>query len=148
MRPSKASTAIWRRWPTACTLRRFSPRDGVEGVFAAQDTTAFDLLTGNDPAYVFFRSVVENYNRMIAPRYSEVSGRIDLLMKDYMKAQMEAFPDRAFFPDANMTLRASYGQVRGMQARDGLAYLPQTFLDGGDREIRPGRPGIRPARKN
>ena len=117
-------------------------RDGVEGVFAAQDTTAFDLLTGNDPAYVFFRSVVENYNRMIAPRYSEVSGRIDLLMKDYMKAQMEAFPDRAFFPDANMTLRASYGQVRGMQARDGLAYLPQTFLDGviekyipGDREF-------------
>lgn len=117
-------------------------RDGIEGIFAAKDTTAFDLLTQNDPTYVFFRSVVENYNRMVAPRYSEVSGRIDLLMKDYMKAQMEAFPDRAFFPDANMTLRASYGQVRGMQARDGLAYLPQTFLDGviekyipGDREF-------------
>lgn len=117
-------------------------RDGIEGIFAAKDTTAFDLLTRNDPTYVFFRSVVENYNRMVAPRYSEVSGRIDLLMKDYMKAQMEAFPDRAFFPDANMTLRASYGQVRGMQARDGLAYLPQTFLDGviekyvpGDREF-------------
>ena len=64
------------------------------------------------------------------------------LMKDYMKAQMEVFPDKAFFPDANMTLRASYGQVKGMQARDGLAYLPQTFLEGvmekyvpGDREF-------------
>ena len=83
---------------------------------------------------------------MVAPRYSEVSGRIDLLMKDYMKAQMEAFPDRAFFPDANMTLRASYGQVRGMQARDGLAYLPQTFLDGVIEKYVPAT-GIRPARK-
>ena len=100
-----------------------------------------DYLNGDD-AYRFFRSIIEEYNKEVAPRYGELNTEIAGLMKDYMKAQMEVFPDKAFFPDANMTLRASYGQVKGMQARDGLAYLPQTFLEGvmekyipGDREF-------------
>jgi hypothetical protein len=33
-------------------------------------------------------------------------------------------------PDANSTLRVTYGQVKGVSPRDGLAYLPQTTLAG------------------
>ena len=33
-------------------------------------------------------------------------------------------------PDANSTLRVTYGEVKGVEARDGLLYLPQTTLRG------------------
>jgi len=33
-------------------------------------------------------------------------------------------------PDANRTLRVTYGTVKGVQPRDGLRYLPQTTLQG------------------
>ncbi|HSB36348.1 MAG TPA: S46 family peptidase, partial [Thermoanaerobaculia bacterium] len=33
-------------------------------------------------------------------------------------------------PDANSTLRVTYGEVKGVEARDGLLYLPQTTLKG------------------
>jgi hypothetical protein len=33
-------------------------------------------------------------------------------------------------PDANSTLRVTYGQVKGVMARDGLMYTPQTTLQG------------------
>jgi hypothetical protein len=33
-------------------------------------------------------------------------------------------------PDANSTLRVTYGTVKGVESRDGLMYLPQTTLRG------------------
>lgn len=119
----------------------FTPA-GLENVFSIRRTEELDKVLQADAAYRFFRSIVENYSQAVYPKYAELNTLINDRMRDYMKAQMEVFSDRAFFPDANMTLRASYGQVRGMQARDGLAYLPQTFLEGvmekyvpGDREF-------------
>ena len=115
--------------------------EGLQELFSLPADEIKDRLTADD-TYKFFRAVIENYNQNVAPRYGELNTQIAALMKDYMAAQMAVFPEKAFFPDANMTLRASYGQVKGMQARDGLAYIPQTFLDGvmekyipGDREF-------------
>ena len=119
----------------------FTPA-GLGNVFSIRRTEELDKVLQADAAYRFFRSIIENYSQAVYPKYAELNTLINDRMRDYMKAQMEVFSDRAFFPDANMTLRASYGQVRGMQARDGLAYLPQTFLEGvmekyvpGDREF-------------
>jgi Peptidase S46 len=46
---------------------------------------------------------------------------------------MEALLDKAgglLAPDANSTLRVTYGQVKGVSPRDGLFYKPQTTLQG------------------
>ena len=43
---------------------------------------------------------------------------------------MELFPEKKFFPDANSTLRVTYGKVQGYQPRDGVNFLPYTYLDG------------------
>jgi hypothetical protein len=46
---------------------------------------------------------------------------------------MEALLEKAgglLAPDANSTLRVTYGQVKGVDARDGLFYKPQTTLQG------------------
>jgi hypothetical protein len=47
-----------------------------------------------------------------------------------MAAQMEMQPTKRFYPDANSTLRISYGQVKGFFPADGVYYNWFTTLDG------------------
>lgn len=47
----------------------------------------------------------------------------------YMAALAE-FRGRAVYPDANGTLRFTFGRVTGMSPRDGVQYAPQTTLTG------------------
>ena len=47
---------------------------------------------------------------------------ITALQKKYMTALMEALPNARYFPDANSTLRVTYGQVRGYAPRDAVYY--------------------------
>lgn len=107
----------------------FTP-EGIEAVFSTSDAAAIKSRLDYDPGFVFFQSIADNFRKKIIPAYKQYDDEIAALMKEYMKAQTEIFTNKAFFPDANLTLRASYGQVKGMQARDGLCYLPQTYLDG------------------
>jgi len=45
-------------------------------------------------------------------------------------AALEKLADGRLYPDANSTLRFTYGKVTGYAPRDGVRYLPQTTLDG------------------
>ena len=47
-----------------------------------------------------------------------------------MKAQLELFKDKRLFPDANSTLRVTYGKVKGYEPKDATIYTPVTYLDG------------------
>ena len=51
------------------------------------------------------------------------------LMPRYMEALL-AKAGGLVAPDANSTLRVTYGQVKGVDAKDGLYYKPQTTLAG------------------
>ena len=104
-------------------------KEGIDALLA-KDAETRKKEFAESPLAVLFSSVNNMMIDKVVPVYNEVNTQIAFLMKRYMAAQMEAFPDKAFFPDANLTLRASYGQVKGMQARDGIYYIPQTFLDG------------------
>ena len=50
--------------------------------------------------------------------------------RTYVKGLLETEKDRVLFPDANSSLRATYGQVKGYQPRDAVYYTHQTTLDG------------------
>ncbi len=56
-------------------------------------------------------------------------GALARLMPSYMEALL-AKSGGLVAPDANGTLRVTYGQVKGVDARDGLYYKPQTTLAG------------------
>jgi hypothetical protein len=43
---------------------------------------------------------------------------------------MAVFTDKRFYPDANGTLRVTYGKVDGYSPKDGMSYKPMTYLDG------------------
>jgi hypothetical protein len=92
----------------------------------------------NDPAYQFSHDLITMYNEKVVAQADAGADVIDSLMTIYMRAQMEAFPKRRFYPDANSTLRVTYGKVNGYKPRDAVEYLPQTFLDGVMEKYKPG----------
>mgnify|MGYP003296998007 FL=1 len=63
-----------------------------------------------------------------------INAEINDLRRVYMKGQMEMWeevdPDRRVYPDANFTLRVTYGKVGGFTARDAVKYKHYTTLDG------------------
>ena len=60
------------------------------------------------------------------------------LSAEYMRALMEVFPERNFYPDANSTLRVTYGKLEGVSPRDAVSYGTTTYLDGAMAKYRPG----------
>ena len=70
----------------------------------------------------------------IAPALQEVNKEITLLYRAYMRGMME-YNDanqggKIFYPDANSTLRVTYGQVKGYKPADAIYYTPVSSLDG------------------
>ena len=47
-----------------------------------------------------------------------------------MAAQMEFEKDKVFYPDANLTLRLTYGQVKGYKSKDAVYFSYYTTLSG------------------
>ncbi len=58
------------------------------------------------------------------------SKRLNELYAHYIKGLREWDTVRAFYPDANLTLRVAYGTVSGYEYADGEYHTPQTTLDG------------------
>ncbi|WP_158961459.1 S46 family peptidase [Myroides fluvii] len=83
-----------------------------------------------DKGYVFAKSLIENYQANILPKYEALDLEIKALQRTYMKAQLELYPDARIFPDANSTLRVTYGKVDGYAPKDAIYYEPVTHLDG------------------
>jgi hypothetical protein len=48
------------------------------------------------------------------------------------------FPEKRFAPDANSTMRVSYGQVSGYRPRDAVRYEAVSWLDGVMEKYKPG----------
>ncbi len=83
-----------------------------------------------DPGYVLAKSLAANYFDNVAPSYDKMALELESLQRTYMKAQLELFPDARIFPDANSTLRVTYGKVNGYQPSDAVTYNHVTYLDG------------------
>lgn len=84
----------------------------------------------NDPLIVIVKDYLNNYQTKVSPVYLENQNKMNKLMRTYMKGQLEAFPDKKIFPDANSTLRVTYGKVNGYRPSDAVIYEPITYLDG------------------
>ncbi len=60
----------------------------------------------------------------------QLIGQNDSLQRLYMLAQMQMQPDKRFYPDANFSLRVTYGNVDGFHPADAVYYNYYTTLDG------------------
>ncbi|WP_297510954.1 S46 family peptidase [Flavobacterium sp.] len=84
-----------------------------------------------DKGYLLAKSLTEMYLKSVAPTYDALSMKNAATQRQYMKAIVELSPksDR-IFPDANSTLRVTFGKVKGYKPADGVYYQPFTTLDG------------------
>lgn len=101
--------------------------DGLVAILNGSNPFA-DL--SKDPLYALAKDYIAKFYDETNPEYLEIKSQVDLLQKNYNKGLRKVFPNLRYFPDANSTLRVTYGQVKGYEPRDGMRYEPITYLEG------------------
>lgn len=76
----------------------------------------------NDPAFAYASAFFKNYTTKYKPMYDAFVAKNDELGRSYLKGVMEMNPAAAakMYPDANFSMRVSYGNVKSYNPRDGL----------------------------
>jgi uncharacterized protein (DUF4415 family) len=82
--------------------------------------------------------MLKTYQAQVQVSLNEIQNRINRLQRTYMQAQMEVMSEKKFYPDANSTLRVTYGNVKGYNARDAVKFDYHTYLDGVIEKYKPG----------
>ena len=86
--------------------------DKLQAILDESPEEAVKLLK-QDPLFQLSSSLADVYNNKVATKYSEISAQLSTLQRKYMAALMEVFPEKKFYPDANSTLRVSFGKIEG-----------------------------------
>ncbi|HNR08358.1 MAG TPA: S46 family peptidase [Saprospiraceae bacterium] len=89
-------------------------------------------------AVQLFVDLQKTYQSLVQSPSAEIQNRINRLQRDYMQAQLEVMKEKKFYPDANRTLRVTFGQVQGYSARNAVQYHYYTDLDGVMEKYKPG----------
>lgn len=87
-------------------------------------------LYENDPVYMLASSIYKHYQKTIVPQLINYERKINEIQKEYMIGLKENIKNKKFYPDANGTLRISFGKVSDYKGNDGIEYLHFTTLDG------------------
>lgn len=107
----------------------FTTLEGAMNVLEGNSSEVLAKLN-KDAAYIYAKPIIAEFYTDIEPKFQELNTQINALEKEYMKALMEVLPKERYFPDANGTLRVTYGKVKGYEPRDAVYYEPVTYLDG------------------
>ncbi len=113
------------------------PTNQVLDLFG-KDDNLFAETVYSDPMVQLVNQLAISYYSNSAREYTKIRREIDQLQGVYMKAQKELMDERRFYPDANSTLRVTYGQVQGYQPEKGKRYEPKTYLSGVMKKYIPG----------
>ena len=77
-----------------------------------------------DPAFAYASTFVKNYNLKYAPLYTAFTNKNAELGRAYLKGIKEMNPAAAgkMYPDANFSMRVSFGNVKSYNPRDAVHY--------------------------
>ena len=104
----------------------------LESTLALLEGDAQQVLKklNKDAAYQYAKPMIVEFFNSIDSEFQQKNEPITALQTEYMTALMEVLPEERYFPDANSTLRVTYGQVRGYAPRDAVYYNHVSYLDG------------------
>lgn len=102
------------------------------------DIAAISNAIGTDPALSLIADMQETYFNNTGNKLDELQANLNRLNRNYVQAQMDVFTNKTFYPDANSTLRLTYGNVKGYVPRDGVKFDFYTYLDGVMEKYKPG----------
>lgn len=113
--------------------------DPQKGVVLLESNWEAGLETlRDDPALKLYREINAAGAEYILKPASLLQEQLPPLHRSYMQALTEVFPEKRFAPDANSTMRVSYGQVSGYRPRDAVRYEAVSWLDGVMEKYKPG----------
>ncbi len=82
-----------------------------------------------DPAFALITDLYQSYYRLLdAIEMAQL--KIEETNRLWMAGLIEMQPDHNFYPDANFTMRLTYGSIGGYKPADAVTYDFQTDLDG------------------
>ena len=113
--------ATYKKWAADVFAKTMIFDDARWSAFiASPDATVLQA----DPAFDFASSFVKNYNTKYAPLYTVFNNRNNELGRSYMKGIMQMNPEavKKMYPDANFSMRVSYGNVKSYNPRDAVHY--------------------------
>ncbi|TLX77554.1 S46 family peptidase [Labilibacter sediminis] len=90
-----------------------------------------------DPVFIAAKSTVELY-RSIYSGLASANADEDEYNRLFLKGMMEMKPDKVFYPDANFSMRLSYGKVGNYKPKDAVLYKHYTTLAGVMEKEQPG----------
>lgn len=105
----------------------FGNRENINH-FLASETKSAETLR-NDPMFLFVKSVRDEASGL-SKKLSAYNIPFAKARKTYLKGILEMDGPYKHFPDANLTLRLTYGEVKGYNPSDGVTYSHQTTLEG------------------
>src|SRR5690554_1842825 len=101
--------------------------DGLTLLFDKSNEEIIELIK-RDPAYVIYNVSKTYQDEEVKPKLDHYNMQMAHLNRIYMKAQLEFNPERKpMFPDANQTMRITYGQVKSIDL--GTSNISVTTLD-------------------
>lgn len=82
-----------------------------------------------DPLYAMSMNIIDSYNGLVE-KYLEAGTIGNKAERLYIKGLMEMDKERHFYPDANFTMRLTYGTVESYKSADAVYYNYYTTMDG------------------
>ena len=83
-----------------------------------------------DAGFVHFNQFFTPFRNEVVPAYKTFQADVNKWMQVYVEGKYVMFPNDKHWPDANSTLRLTYGQLEGSAPTDGMRYTEHTTLDG------------------
>ncbi|MDL2221407.1 S46 family peptidase [Parabacteroides sp. OttesenSCG-928-N08] len=102
---------------------------GSDANFAAFMKKPTAKALQNDPMIRFAKSLREE-QKALTLALADFDADHALAHRSYVKGLLEMYKENANFPDANFTLRVTYGSIKGYSPRDCEYFGHQTTLDG------------------
>ena len=116
-----------RAWVNAAYAEALATdRDRLEAFLAEPSLERLNA----DPLLNFGLGMVTYYVYNVARPYNTANQQLEGLQQQYLAALREMYPEKNFYPDANSTMRVSYGTVQPYEPRDGVMYDYYTTLAG------------------
>jgi hypothetical protein len=96
------------------------------------------VVLQNDAAYSTASQFVRNYDSKYLPQYRIFNDANNEFGRLYLKGIMQMDPKKKMYPDATLTMRVSYGNVKSYQPRDAVKYDYVTTTKGMLEKYKPG----------
>jgi hypothetical protein len=110
------------------------------------DNAKWDAMIANpdtaslhkDPAFIIANAFNTNFNSKYAKLFTDFSAQNFVLGKSYLKGVLEMNKGKKMYPDANFTMRVSFGNVKSYSPKDAVKYSHVCTLSGILEKYKPG----------